>query len=284
LKVSQSSRTTYKSLFNKFSTFAEQYGLPSLPTNSPTVERFLASLAVKKEARSAANYVSAIRYTHYLHGFEDPLGPSVDPLAVAAKRFSSDAHAYNRRAPLTREALSFLAQAASISGLPASVDLRTVKPLLILSVVLCLRASEICNLRRDDVVFDRDTMTVLIRKSKTDPFANGFQHLIRQSTDPLLCPVRWCREFVESSGNRSPEAPLFVTLHQRPFTSALLSKVVQAVATAAGLSGRFSSHSVRIGGITQAIGNGSSDRQTMTTARIASTATLSVYARAVPHP
>lgn len=113
------------------------------------------------------------------------------------------------------------------------------------------RASELTNIRRRDLIW-RDGMFILrVPKSKTDQSGEGREISLEASGDAVSCPVKVINEFL-ASDNWKPEDFLFRSTFSKrgKLSVSAISNLVKQVALSAGLQGKFSSHSLRIGGAT----------------------------------
>jgi len=113
------------------------------------------------------------------------------------------------------------------------------------------RASELVQLRRKDLVWRDGMFVVRVARSKTDQAAEGREITVEASGDLVSCPVKVITEFLESD-NWDPNDFLFRSTFKKQgkLSVSAVSNLVKQVATEAGLEGRFSSHSLRIGGAT----------------------------------
>lgn len=128
--------------------------------------------------------------------------------------------------------------------------------IITLGMRLMRRPGEIAALRCSDVSFDTEGWAwILLRKSKTDQLAVGRKMPLEPSGN-VTCPVKWLREWLAVYGGMG-EAPLFPSLESRDLmSSATVSSVVIFVAAKVGLVGRYTGHSLRIGGATAAMKGG----------------------------
>ena len=104
------------------------------------------------------------------------------------------------------------------------------------------RASELCMLMKSDVVFQVDG-SVQIRFVRTKTKKQGRTVIIRPS-GRSTCPVRLLKAWLEFSS----EPILFPISSGYPMSSSDITEVLQQIAKEFKSKGRFSSHSLRIGG------------------------------------
>ena len=143
------------------------------------------------------------------------------------------------------------------------------------------RASELLNLKRRDLLF-RDGMFILrIRMSKTDKSGSGRELTIEASNDSVSCPVKILEEFLRSDYWEEGDFLFRSGIHNdKKLSVSLLSNLVKRVAREAGLKGRFSSHSLCIGGATAGMMGGMSMEQIRAVGHWESDAVL-LYLRSV---
>lgn len=130
-----------------------------------------------------------------------------------------------------------------------------------LGMRLMRRAGEVAALTTADFrVLPDGTVGVLIRRSKTDQLGRGL--LLIDATGGPSCPVgllrRWqlVRPFLVARGAGTDA--LFVPISVGPLSRLAIFSLVRRAAEAAGYDGRFSGHSLRIGGATAAAKAGAS--------------------------
>ena len=96
---------------------------------------------------------------------------------------------------------------------------------------------------------DPSQIHVNIKVSKTDPFRHGCIIALGQGRSPL-CPVEAVLSYLSIRGGTA--GPLFVRTNGFPLTRAYFSERLRSLLDAAGIAGRYSSHSFRIGAATSA--------------------------------
>lgn len=110
------------------------------------------------------------------------------------------------------------------------------------------RRSELAALRAEDVEFSEHGMTVLVRKSKTDQFGEGFSKPIARRMDDL-CPVAALRAHMNEAGITT--GPLFPG-RNGSLDGQTIALIVKRACEAAGIEGDYSGHSGRSGFVTLA--------------------------------
>lgn len=112
-------------------------------------------------------------------------------------------------------------------------------------------------------------MCVTIKASKTDPFRKGADLHIGLGSHPL-CVVQAMMAYLSFRG--SALGPLFMLQDGRPLSRVLLADWLRQIFSAAGISGNFSNHSLRIGAAMVAARNGVPDHLIQSVGRLSSNA------------
>lgn len=141
---------------------------------------------------------------------------------------------------------------------PANIQHFTwVRDAAVLAVGLrCMRRpGEFKYFKRKHLFLQNGLLCLKIPKSKTDQTCQGKVVPIERGQDLLSCPVQVLLDYLELWNGESPESPLFAQIGQPevPISSQAVSAIVKRAAAHAGLRGRFSGHSMRIGGATAAL-------------------------------
>lgn len=105
-------------------------------------------------------------------------------------------------------------------------------------------------------------MTVLLARSKEDQVARGIRTEIPFGVDLALCPIGAVRDWLSRVGRA--QGPLFrvvsgAVIEPYRIHPRAVSLAVQRFAKRAGMSGHFSSHSLRSGFATSAYARGATD-------------------------
>jgi site-specific recombinase XerD len=131
------------------------------------------------------------------------------------------------------------------------------RALLLLGFACGYRASDLVTLHVEHVRFEPEAqaMDVFLARSKEDPLGRGRTTRLFLASNEALCPVRAVRAWLERSALRT--GPLFPVLRGRQLETARMhpravSRAVQRAVQRAGVSGAYSSHSLRAGLVTSA--------------------------------
>jgi integrase len=139
------------------------------------------------------------------------------------------------------------------------------RALFLLGFAGALRRSELVGLDMDDVTEGSDGLTVRLRRSKTDQEGAGRTVGIPFGSNPVTCPVRAWRAWLEVSGITEGHAFCPVDRHGHLGTTRLSGNAVALVlkrhAAGAGLDPKeVAGHSLRAGLATSAAGAGVPER------------------------
>jgi integrase len=149
---------------------------------------------------------------------------------------------------------------------------------------LALRGGEVGRaLAVADLARDRMGYTAMLGRTKCDQVAAGTPLSLLPTQEPRLDPVAALDAWLLRRGGAA--GPVFTSMRggrprlDRPMSTASVSTVVRARAAAAGLTGRYSSHSLRIGFVVTAIKLGASIPDLMTVTRHRDPEMVGYYAR-----
>lgn len=106
-------------------------------------------------------------------------------------------------------------------------------------------------LRVDDIVFTDYGMSVSLRSSKTIQFSERVVHIpVISSPISVLCPVFWLKTYLRLTGIKSGTLFMLPGKRLKKYTYSMYSKKLSFYVKKIGLSGQFSSHSLRRGSAT----------------------------------
>jgi integrase len=134
--------------------------------------------------------------------------------------------------------------------------------LLALGVRLMLRRGELALLTVADVRESATGIQVRVHRPKTQALRPPVWHSIRADPQSPVCPVALWRLWRAQLLERGFQAgALFRAASGAPLSGADINAVVQRRARQAGLTGRFTGHSLRIGGATALAAAGATDAE-----------------------
>jgi integrase len=236
--------------------WCDHLGFPPLSADPQLVGMYVAAAADGRVPGSKAMSVATIRLhlsaivaAHRLLGLAlDVKDPAIASVMAGVAR---DKGVKQRQAaPVLGDFLPDL-----IRSTPDTPLGRRDRALLLVGFGGALRRSEITALELQDVdLVEGRGLKLLIRKSKTDPFAEGEEVAIWRANDPAICPVEVLRAWLEIRGTGEPNHPLFLNVRKngKPGENALsdydVVRIVKAAVERIGLDPRpYSGHSLRSG-------------------------------------
>ncbi|CAG8856690.1 7265_t:CDS:1, partial [Gigaspora margarita] len=121
-------------------------------------------------------------------------------------------------------------------------------------------ASELATLSLNDFREENGLLWISINRSKTDQ--QGVEKFIPiELTNSRFCPIRLWKQYLRVRGNSGKIA--FLSNKNGKLTVGAISSIIKRIANHAGLKGRYTSHSLRIGRATAAMKAGLSLPQIM---------------------
>jgi integrase len=155
-----------------------------------------------------------------------------------------------------------------IASLPDSIIGARDRCVLLLGFASALRRSELVALDVDDVVETTDGLIVTVRRSKTDQERAGRHVGVPYGSNPLTCPVRALRAWLDASGIEV--GPLFRSIDRhghiadRRMSDRAVALIVKRAAEAVGLDPSVvAGHSLRSGMATSAARAGATEAEIM---------------------
>ena len=232
--MAQNTRRAYEAALRGF----ERSGRPETDAG---VAAYLGDLYEEGlSAACAAMAVAALRFRARLGGRPSPVGAASERVLAGFRRLAAE-RGRGQVAGVRWEQADRAAAMAERSGGPAG--LRDAAIIAVASDAL-LRVSEISALDVIDV--NPDEKTVLVRRSKTDQEGEGVLQFLGE---PTVARVQaWLL------GASLTEGPLFRAVHRsgrvqaERLTDRSLRRIVTRWGMAAGVKGRVSGHSLRVGG------------------------------------
>ena len=254
----------YSSDWTAFTTWCKSHSVTSLPASPETVALYIASSADSGlKVATIGRRLASISKAHQAAEFESPAAmrhAAVSEVWKGIKRAKGTGQ--TAKAPVLTADVR-----AMVNTLEDSLLGTRDRALLLIGFAGAFRRSELVNLIRANVEFNRDGLVVTLRRSKTDQEGEGRKIGLPFGSNPSTCPIRALQAWLEASG--ITEGPLFrsVTRHGKlcaALTAQSVALVVKARAGAAGLDpAKYSGHSLRAGLATSAAINGVSERSIM---------------------
>jgi len=259
--ASRAENTTlvYRTGWAQFTAWCDEHRVTALPAAPETVACYVADLAKAAKPATIDLRLAAISAAHRAAGHESPTtAEAVRLVRRGVRRTLGTAQRQVR--PLTVPELRTMLQ--GLGSEPAGCRDRA---LLLLGFAGALRRNELVGLDVADITEGIDGLTVRLRRSKTDQEGAGRTLGIPFGSNPVTCPVRAWRTWLEVSG--ITEGPAFrpVDRHGHIGSTRLSAQAVALVlkrhAARAGLDpDEMAGHSLRAGLATSAAAAGVPER------------------------
>ena len=272
----QATRRAYASDYGTFLLWCRRHGLAAMPAKPDTVALSLSACAEAGAAiATLRRRLVGIAQAHRAHGEASPTRHETvrQTLAGLARELGSRPRQVT---PIRLRQLRAMLEAIPEDDLLALRD----RALLLLGFAAALRRSELAALDVADLTFVEQGVDVLIRRSKTDPLAEGRVVGVPRGrhpeTDPVLALRRWIAVAELDGGDAL--FPRIVPPGRRPkkprhragriaggrLSPQGVAGVVQRSARHAGLDPEsVAGHSLRSGFATEAAANGAPERAIM---------------------
>ena len=278
---SASTRRNYRAAWRRFQTWADREGASPIPALPETVAAYLAERAANGLSPASLRLDrAAIRYHHTDAGHANPADNEGvrRVLRGLTRRAAREGRTPKQAAALTEEGLAAIRETAQQRRTGpggrterASKARRRGQVDIALASVMrdaMLRRSEAAALTWADVSFRSDgSARVTVRRSKSDQDGNGATLYVGRAAAAELRAIH--------RPDASPKAPAFGLRSGRA-----VSNRIAAAAKGAGLTGRFSGHSPRVGMARDLVASGEGVAALQVAGRWASAQMPAHYARA----
>ncbi len=269
-----------------FKAFHLSHNIPFPEFSLLSITSFISFLNSIKclQVSSIKGYVSGIQFFHkLLYGAPSPnISNSQTAMLIRGIQRTRPTRP-DSRLPITLDILTKCIHTLR-TGYQTPSTARTLDTMFILAFFGFLRCSELAISSKFDpatnptisdlTILDSETISFLIKQSKTDQVKRGHFVYIFNLPSPLQ-PYQAVREYLRLRifQARSPLGPLFLDHAGKPASRTWFQKHLKAVLLSAGISARnFSSHSFRIGAATSAAQKGLTKHQIQTLGRWSSEA------------
>jgi integrase len=257
-ELAASTRETYACGWRQWERWCSGRGIQPLPAPSEAIAAFLAERAEAGVHLSTLDcYCSGIAHRHRQEGLADPTADFLVRRVRRGLRRLLGVAPIRQAHPLTVAELGQIVEAIDTND---AKDIRD-RAILLLGYASAMRPGEISALNIEDLLRKPTGILITIRRSKTDPDAQGqligVARGVNRLTDPIRALDAWLT--VRPSG---PGALFTRVLYRNHPTSErigprAISRTVQERANAAGFDGMpVSGHSLRAGHATTAAVNG----------------------------
>ena len=261
--VAPSTYDNYSSSFEKYKVFCRHHKLGALPAEESTLILFATELSHTHSHSSIKVHMSAIAYHSVINGCPVNFAHcrKLYYLLRGIKRTQGKKHRRKKRAPITPSTLKDINAHLFRSSRPYN-DKVMLWAALLTAFYGFLRVSEYTSYRKTtydpgttllykDITFKSDgSISLLIKKSKTDPFRQGVVLRIAKNDSPL-CPVNALCHLARIHPSKS--GPLFTFANGRYLSRRDVNKLL---VESTGGKMNISSHSLRIGAASTAAASG----------------------------
>lgn len=247
--VTTSTSKSYQSFINQFVRYVLDHGVAA-PGATSDVLVFLTRLFNRtRSAASCAMARSAIRHRYKQLNWPDPsLSPEVDRLIVSFSKISRTGYKLDRD-PFS---ISYLRDwLVHGHNHVSTFNLWLSSALFAIGLRTMARGSELSNLNVEHVRYDsrRKGYFICFPRTKTRPEG---RKVFVDSTGSVTCPVRILDMWLSVRGSYRQSDPLFISERGGRVTRNLITQLLRQAAGFRGWVGKFSSHSLRIGGASEA--------------------------------
>jgi integrase len=191
----------YKSDWRDFCRWCDLHTLCPLPANAESVAASIAECAGHLNVGSIQRRLNAISEAHKTMGLESPTHTATVQNTMKGMRRTLCTAPVQKAPALTDDLRAMLS--AADSGIIGTRD----RAIILVGFAGAFRRSELVSLDVDDCAFNRDGLTVTLRRSKTDQDGQGRKVGIPYGSNPETCPVRLVEGWLEQA--QLSNGPLF---------------------------------------------------------------------------
>lgn len=270
-------RRAYGADWRHFSTWCAQRGREALPASVETLVVYLTELARTHKAGTLSRRLSAVSQAHQAVGLVSLTSAAPVRTLMAGIRRAKGTSSAGKR-PVSIEDLQ-----AMLGTLPDNPGGLRSRALLLVGFAGAFRRSELVGLNWGDVEFGNQGLTVVIRRSKTDPEGQGRKIGIPYGQTAQQCPVRCLAAWRDQAGGAGP---IFRPIDRNGkiraarLSDKAVARIVKRAIEAAGRDPHeYAGHSLRAGLATAAALGGASERAIMNQTGHRSLVTVRRYIR-----
>ena len=256
----------YRSDYKHFIDFCKNNNFDYLKPDPKTISFYLTDLSNRKYKFSTIRRrLVSLSLANKLNGnYIDTKHPIIDENLKSIKRKLGN---YQRgKKPILLEELHKIINAIEKN----ETKIRKIrdKSIILLGFSGGFRRSEIVSLDFEDIEFVKEGLKILLQKSKTDQYSNGFLKGIPYLSDQQICAVTSLKEWINLSNIKS--GPLFrkisksEKLLENRLTGQTVALIIKKYTKIANINNiNFSGHSLRAGFATVAASLGADERSIM---------------------
>jgi integrase len=261
---SENTRRAYASDWRHFVSWCEANRTDPLGATPEFVALYLATLADSRRPSTITRRLSSISKAFQAAGLPSPARLEHSAVSETLKGIRR----IKGIAPGQKEPLLTADVRRMLETLPRPPLGARDRALLLLGFAGGFRRSELASLDVDDLRTTEDGLIVRVKRSKTDPEAEGRNVAVPYGTSEETCPVRATVAWVHTAAIQS--GPLFRGVSRQGRVAAVrlnkdsIGRIVKRMAADAGLDPvHYAGHSLRAGMATQASMNGASELSIM---------------------
>ena len=257
LNFSKSKNTlkAYRSDFEDFNKFCNQFNFPILPTNPKVVGLYLTNLSNTSKYSTLKRRLASINIIHKIKGYHlDCNHPLIRENLIGIKR-KIGINQKGKKPLLYNNLIEIIKLINSNIVNNNILNIRD-KAILLLGFSGGFRRSEIANLNVCDLEFVKEGLKIKINFSKNDQFGEGYVKGIPSFVNAEICPVVACKKWL--SVRDKNKSTLFYC------SDKTISLIVKKYTSLIGLDPKlYSGHSLRSGFATSTAGMGADERSIM---------------------
>ncbi|MDA9629664.1 tyrosine-type recombinase/integrase [Candidatus Pelagibacter sp.] len=269
LKSSKANNTVraYKSDFNDFGLFCAQNGFKSLPSEPKIVSLYLTHLSTKDAKISTLKRrLVSIGIIHKLKGFYlDTKHPSIIENIMGIKRRKGSIQ--KSKKPILINHLKAIINVIDKQNKDEINKLRD-RSIILIGFSGGFRRNEIVSLDYDDLDFVPEGLKIILRRSKTDQYGEGFIKGLPYFENSQYCPVVSLKNWIDVS--KISSGPVFrrfakgSKLSNNRLTDQTVALLIKKYLKLSGINSKnYSGHSLRSGFATTAAESGVEERNIM---------------------
>ena len=231
-----STRSAYRSDIAHFKSFCTQHSLPFLPSTPQVVALYISRLASTLTVSTIRRRLAAITNLHAEAGYpESPATPGkhnvLREVLAGIRRIRGDVS--HGAEPIMGDSVRRIAAACPDNLL----GLRD-KALVLCTFAMGCRRSNVCSFEVSDLTFSKEGVSVLVRRSKTDPFGSESRVIaIPFGEHEETCPVTALRQLLKAAQIES--GPIFRSvkkggiISETPLNPRSIAKILKKAAARA---------------------------------------------------
>ena len=182
----------YKADLDCYTAWCDRRGLSPFPTPVDQLVNYLSDMAQHYKVATLERRLAMLSSFHDLQGWDSPTGDRL--VRIAMDGIKREKGIRQHEAPAFTKAM--LEKVILPLDESVNAQLRD-KVVLLLGFTGAFRRGELAALNVTDLHEDEDGFLVDIRKSKTDQLGGGMVKAIFYASNPLLCPVRTLKRYLE---------------------------------------------------------------------------------------